>query len=188
MFDIAVRIHYNITRTIARCTMLISVGQIIHTPGKRIDFQFSMDLSDVDFGGYRPVAEPVVVTGSIRNSADVLEMTVRMSTTLHAVCDRCAKHFERLFEAEYSCLLAQELQNEETDDDIVLLDSEGRVDAENAAREAFILGMDTKMLCSPDCRGLCPRCGADLNLGPCGCKKENDPRWAALDAMFGGEA
>ncbi|MEA4815138.1 MAG: DUF177 domain-containing protein [Oscillospiraceae bacterium] len=44
------------------------------------------------------------------------------------------------------------------------------------------------MLCSPDCKGLCPRCGANLNLGPCGCKKETDSRWSALDSLFGSES
>ena len=164
--------------------MLISVGQIIHTPGKQIDFQFSIDLSDVDFRGFCPITEPVVVTGKIHNSADVLTMTMSMGTTLHAVCDRCAKPFKRGFVTTYSCILAPELQNEETDEEIVLLDAGGNVEAEDMAREAFILGMDTKMLCSPDCKGLCSRCGADLNLGPCGCKKETDSRWSALDSLF----
>ncbi|MDY5613643.1 MAG: DUF177 domain-containing protein, partial [Dysosmobacter sp.] len=52
------------------------------------------------------------------------------------------------------------------------------------ARTAFILEMDTKTLCSEDCKGLCPRCGADLNLGPCSCKKEVDPRLAALAKLL----
>ena len=67
--------------------------------------------------------------------------------------------------------------------DIVLLEA-GRVDAGELARTAFILGMDTKTLCSEDCKGLCPRCGADLNLGPCSCKKETDPRLAVLAKLL----
>lgn len=54
--------------------MLLSVREIINTPGKKISFQFSMDLSCVEFGGYCPVAEPVVVTGTVRNMAGVLVM------------------------------------------------------------------------------------------------------------------
>ena len=53
-----------------------------------------------------------------------------------------------------------------------LLIAEDEVDLAELARDAFILDMDTKTLCSEDCKGLCPRCGADLNLGPCSCKKE----------------
>ena len=58
------------------------------------------------------------------------------------------------------------------------------MDVGDLARTAFILGMDTKTLCSEDCKGLCPRCGADLNLGPCGCGKEADPRLAVLAKLL----
>lgn len=74
------------------------------------------------------------------------------------------------------------MQNEE-DDEILLLE-DGKVDAGELAREAFILDMDTKTLCSEDCKGLCPRCGADLNLGPCSCKKDVDPRLAVLAKLL----
>ena len=83
---------------------------------------------------------------------------------------------------DFSCVLAEEKEDEENED-IVLLE-EGTVDAEDLARTAFILGMDTKTLCSEDCKGLCPRCGADLNLGPCSCKKEVDPRLAVLAKLL----
>ena len=76
-----------------------------------------------------------------------------------------------------------ELQNEDNED-IVLLEQGEFVDAEDLARTAFILGMDTKTLCSEECKGLCPRCGADLNLGPCSCKKDVDPRLAALAKLL----
>lgn len=76
----------------------------------------------------------------------------------------------------------EELQNEDNDE-IVLLE-DGEVDVGDLARTAFILGMDTKTLCSEDCKGLCPRCGADLNLGPCSCGKETDPRLAVLAKLL----
>ena len=44
--------------------------------------------------------------------------------------------------------------------------------------------MDSKLLCSEDCQGLCPRCGADLNEGPCQCKPEIDPRLAVLQQFL----
>ena len=44
--------------------------------------------------------------------------------------------------------------------------------------------METKFLCSEDCKGLCPRCGKNLNLGPCGCRKEPDPRFAVLEQLL----
>ena len=78
--------------------------------------------------------------------------------------------------------MAEEVQNEDNDE-IVLLE-DGKADVGDLARTAFILGLDTKTLCSEDCKGLCSRCGADLNLGPCSCKKEPDPRLAALGRLL----
>lgn len=162
--------------------MLLNVKPILHTPGKRMDFQFSMDLSDLEFAGRYPVTQPVEVTGQVRNTADVLELELTARTTLDAVCDRCGKAFPQEKEVTYQCLLAEELQNEDNDE-IVLLE-DGQVDVGDLARTAFILGMDSKTLCSEDCKGLCPRCGADLNLGPCSCKKEVDPRLAVLAKLL----
>jgi len=162
--------------------MLIDVKPILHTPGSRLDFQFELDLSDLEFDGRYPISRPVAVEGEVRNTADLLELFLTARTTLDAVCDRCGKAFPLDKSVEYRCMLAEELQNGESDE-IVLLE-DGKVDAGDLARTAFILGMDSKTLCSEDCKGLCPRCGADLNLGPCSCKKEPDPRLAALAKLL----
>jgi uncharacterized protein len=60
----------------------------------------------------------------------------------------------------------------------------GEVDLGEAIREEMILAAPTFVLCREDCKGLCPRCGADLNEGPCGCVDDDrDPRWDALRAL-----
>ena len=162
--------------------MILDVRPILHTPGTGLPFRFELDLSDLEFFGRRPISRPVAVEGRVRNAADVLTLTMTAGTVLDAVCDRCGRMFSQEKCISYSCMLAEELQNEESDE-IVLLE-DGKVDAGELARTAFILGMDSKTLCSEDCKGLCPRCGADLNLGPCSCKREPDPRLAALASLL----
>ena len=49
---------------------------------------------------------------------------------------------------------------------------------------AKIMDMDMKVLCSEECKGLCPVCGKNLNLGPCGCRKQPDPRFAVLEQLL----
>jgi len=162
--------------------MLLDVRSILHTPGKRLEFQFELDLTDVEFSGRYPVTEAVSVQGEVRNTAGILDLDLTTYTVLNAACDRCGKEFRQEKEIPYSCVLAEEIQNEDNDE-IVLLE-DGQVDVGDLARTAFILGMDTKTLCSEDCKGLCHRCGADLNLGPCSCKKEADPRLAVLAKLL----
>ena len=162
--------------------MLLNVKPILHTPGKRLDFQFELNLSDMEFSGRYPISRPVAVSGEVRNTAGILELSLNARSTLDAVCDRCGKAFVQEKDVLFACMLAEELQNEENDE-IVLLE-DGMVDVGDLARTALILDMDTKTLCSEDCKGLCPRCGADLNLGPCSCKKETDPRLAVLAKLL----
>ena len=160
----------------------MDIRPILYTPGGKLTFDLTLDLSDLEFSGRYPVAEPVRVTGSVRNSADVLTLNLTASTTLHACCDRCGKEFPLDKAVSYTCTLAQEVQDEDNDE-IVPLEN-GQADVEELARTAFILGMDSKQLCSEDCKGLCPRCGADLNAGPCSCAREPDPRLAVLATLL----
>lgn len=162
--------------------MLLDVKPILHTPGGRLDFQFDLDLSDMEFSGRYPVSRPVSVSGEVRNAADVLHLDLTARTTLDAVCDRCGREFSLEKEIPYHCMLAESLENGDSDE-IELLE-DGKADLGDLARSAFILGMDTKTLCSEDCKGLCCRCGADLNLGPCSCQREIDPRLAALAKLL----
>lgn len=162
--------------------MRLDVRPILYTPGKELPFRLELDLSGLEINGRCPASRPVLVEGRVRNSADVLSLDLTASTVLDAVCDRCGKAFPKEVSVPYQCLLAQELQGEESDE-IVLLE-DGQADVEDLARTAFVLGMDTKTLCSEDCKGLCPRCGADLNEGPCPCARERDPRWAVLAGLL----
>ena len=51
-------------------------------------------------------------------------------------------------------------------------------DLDEILTTAFVLNMDSKLLCRPDCKGICPRCGKNLNEGACSCRPEIDPRLA----------
>ena len=75
--------------------MLLELRDIIHSPGASVSFSESVDLSDLCYGTSYPVSEPVCVSGTVRNTADVLMMTGTITTRLHGVCDRCASDFVR---------------------------------------------------------------------------------------------
>lgn len=162
--------------------MRIDVKGIINTPGGGLEFNEELDFSDVDFGGVCPAVRPVSVVGTVRNIAGMLRLTADVDTTLSRVCDRCGAAFDRSFHVSVERLLANELEDEENDD-ILLLD-DGAFDLDALAREAYILNMDTKTLCRADCRGLCSGCGANLNVEACRCEREPDPRWAALRKLL----
>lgn len=163
--------------------MRLNLKDIIHVPGAVLPFTFELDLSELSFGGEQPIQEPVKVTGQVRNMAGALVFTAQAETTLHLHCDRCTKPFQRRKTIRFETLLATELAGEDEQEDIVLLEG-NELDAGALMSETFVLEMDSKNLCTEDCKGLCSGCGADLNVEPCRCKKEGDPRLAALGKFF----
>lgn len=164
--------------------MLLSLSKIIDCPGGSIPFEISLNFSEFDFGSCRPASEPVKASGVIRNTAGVLLLKGSVSTTLHGVCDRCARTFERAVSYPMDVVLVPELKNEEDENPWAFQLEGDSVDLEDIVRTVFVLNMDSKLLCSDDCRGLCCQCGANLNDGPCGCQPEPDPRLAVLRQLL----
>ncbi len=164
--------------------MLLGLSKIIDCPGASVDFSTSVDLSDLRYGNSFPVSEPVLASGTVRNTAGVLVMTGTVRTTIHGVCDRCAGDFDRLVEIPMNVVLVTELSNEEDEDEWVFPLEGDNADLEDIVRTVFVLNLDSKLLCREDCKGICPRCGKNLNGGPCDCRKEPDPRFAALKQLL----
>ena len=163
--------------------MKLDLKPLAQQHGAVLPFDFHVDLSDMEWNGTHPFAQPVHVEGQVRNRAGAMELKARLDTVLSLACDRCAKPFQREKTVEYETLLAFELANGENDD-IVLLNPEGELELDELMREVFLLEMDTKNLCSEDCKGLCPGCGADLNVEACRCRREIDPRLAVLAQLL----
>lgn len=165
--------------------MMLDLGRILNQPGQSVPFQLDLDFSDMVFGGNCPASEPVHAAGTVRNEAGVLILNADLSTTLHCVCDRCASPFDRSFQQTVEAILVQEVANEasENDDWTFLLQGDC-VDLDDVLTTGFVLNMDSKFLCCEDCKGLCSTCGKDLNLGPCDCKPEPDPRLAVLRQLL----
>ena len=164
--------------------MLLDLSKIIACPGASVSFSDSLDLSDLRYGNCYPVSEPVQASGSVRNTAGVLVMTGEIHTTIHGVCDRCAADFTSNVEFPLDVVLVTELSNEENEDEWVFPLEGDSADLEDIIRTVFVLNMDSKLLCKPDCKGICCRCGKNLNVDACSCQKELDPRFAALRQLL----
>ena len=164
--------------------MLLGLSKIIDCPGASVPFSASVDLSDLQFGTSYPVSEPVVAEGTVRNTAGVLMMKGTIRTCIHGTCDRCASDFDRDMELPIDAVLVTELANEENEDEWVFPLEGDSADLEDIVRTIFVLNLDSKLLCKDDCKGLCCRCGKNLNDGPCNCQKELDPRFAALKQLL----
>ena len=164
--------------------MRLGLSQIIDRPGESISYSAVVDLSDLQYGTCFPVTEPVKASGTVRNTAGVLVMKGEITTCIHGICDRCAAEFDREMVIPIDAVLVTELAHEENEDEWVFTLEGDSADLDDIVRTIFVLNMDSKLLCSDDCKGMCCRCGKNLNDGPCSCEKEIHPRLAALKQLL----
>ena len=164
--------------------MLLDLKPILVTPGASLPFETHENLSDLVFGSCKPASKPVLAYGKVRNTAGVLELTGELTTTLHGVCDRCASEFTRAVQIPIHAVLVSEEELEQAEDEWVFGIHDGCADLTDIITTAFVLNMDSQLLCRTDCKGVCFRCGKNLNEGPCGCRKEPDSRFAVLQQLL----
>ncbi len=99
-------------------------------------------------------------------------------------CDRCLKEVEQKIPLSFTVeVSAPDVPLEEMDDQIFM---DGySLDVEELVSNEIIMSLPAKVICKPDCKGICKVCGKDLNLGECGCDTfVPDPRMAAIKDIF----
>jgi uncharacterized protein len=106
-------------------------------------------------------------------------------------CVRCLEpvlvsldvELEETFAATIDLVTGLAVQPEE-EDRALWIDEHHILDLAEVLRQNVLIAIPPHVLCRNDCKGLCPTCGQNLNLGPCDCRPEIDPRWAALAALL----
>ncbi|HEY3920840.1 MAG TPA: DUF177 domain-containing protein [Gaiellaceae bacterium] len=160
-----------------------NLRQLRLRPGEEHREALDVELPPFEFGGqrYLPVPEEVpsklVVTRATTGTVFALSFTAR----LHGPCYRC------LGDAVLEVPIAvREYQDTSPEDDEMSTPYvvDDRLDVSAWGRDAVALELPDKILCRPDCAGLCPVCGKNLNEEPHAHEEEHgDPRWAALEAL-----
>ena len=131
---------------------------------------------------------PATVNGKIRLAGNEVFVNGHVDTRAQVECDRCLKlielpvsgdfELEYITGSEYESSAAAELTEAEMS---VSVFNGNAIDVDEIVKEQILLAVPTRMLCREDCKGICPQCGVDRNMGECNCEtKEIDPRWAAL--------
>ncbi len=133
---------------------------------------------------------PLSLTGEVRRIEGGYAMEAELVYSGELECSRCLAAYPFAEDEAFSLVLypragatPEEVELARGDLDVVYYD--GPVVAlAPIAEERVQMALPMKPLCKPDCRGLCPSCGQDLNLGACACTTETiDPRWEALKAL-----
>ena len=166
--------------------MRLNLREIINIPGGEVRFDYEPDLSDTAIGSVKEVLLPARTRGSIKNAAGVLEFNASVEADALCICARCLKEFTRHVHIHIDAVIKDGEEADDDSPDVYYLDGD-YIDVDEVIVTEFILSMEQRLLCRDDCKGLCERCGADLNDGPCSCKKEIDPRLAVLGQLLENE-
>ena len=144
------------------------------------------DTSSILFGVSFP--SPMKVKGDITNTAGYMRMTLTMSVDYEATCARCLAPVSGEFTLDLEKTVAPrnllgDLDEDRLDDYAIIED--GFLDMDEPLKEQLEMEFPLRFLCKEDCKGLCPKCGKNLNEGECGCSlKEIDPRLAPLQKIL----
>lgn len=160
----------------------MNLHELLLNPGSRLPFRCELSTDRLDFPAVLSYTAAPVGEGFIVNNAGALTLRGTLSAAMRCLCDRCAAEFDREVSYPLAIPLASELQDEENPDYFLLEGDE--LDLEELLETVFILNMDTRFLCREDCKGLCSRCGKNLNEGPCDCRTGSDPRLAVLEQLL----
>ena len=146
----------------------------------------SEDTSSFLFGVSFP--SPMKVKGEITNTAGYMRMTLTMSVDYTAECARCLAPVSGCFSLDLEKTVATREVLGDLDenrlDDYAIID-DGFLDMDEPLLEQLEMEFPVRFLCKEDCRGLCQKCGHDLNDGDCGCDtKDLDPRLEPLRKLL----
>ena len=166
--------------------MVIDVGPLLKGEVKKINIDYMLapsPLSGVEF------ENDAHVTGVLTDNAGYMRLGLNAELKYHAECARCLAPVDGVFSLDFERTVAgegvlSEAEVDENGDEYVIIHGSS-LDVDELLCEELSLAFPTKLLCSEDCLGLCPKCGKPRGEGDCGCSdKEIDPRLAILATLF----
>lgn len=164
---------------------------------------FAFEENPADFPALMEITEsgeclfnhPLDIRLGARRMGDMVVVEGHFAVGVEMTCNRCLKqymtelrsHFNLTYTRELTIEIESrdagdtELQSEEIG--LIVFESDF-IDLRDALQSEIVMAVPMKPLCDGNCKGLCPKCGADLNRGDCGCKRKTiDPRFAVLKGL-----
>lgn len=161
--------------------MLLELKKVFLTEGESLEISFEFPLGEELQA--RHFEKPVMANVLVRNRAGFITLDADVKLEVVFECDRCSKSMTRGLSYHFEHILVLSLSDESSDEYIEVPDYNLEVEA--LLRDDIFLEFPAKLLCKDDCKGLCQRCGKNLNDGECDCDKDEvDPRLAVLKALL----
>lgn len=172
--------------------MRFNVAQLLKSPaGASREYDLDEDITDID----EDLDVVAALTGRVRflRTGNGILVTGHVQTEIRVPCRRCLTpvtvliemDLEEQFRPSVDIWTGAILPLEPGEEEATRTDAHHILDLTEVVRQNLLINVPMAPLCSPQCRGLCPQCGANLNEGPCGCHyEESDPRLAILRGLL----
>lgn len=157
------------------------------------ELAFEETIDSLDIEGKKRFPNPIFIDVKIDKEYANLLFKIRVRTLAHLTCDRCLNEFDLEIGEETQVLFSKEQPAAEYGEQFKYDEDEMRpvlpdmdiIDIAKDVRDALLLAVPMKALCEPDCKGLCPVCGVNLNRETCHHEPEKiDPRWEKLKDLL----
>lgn len=162
---------------------------LTHLPADGLKFEHQYQTDELDLAQHEfTLHQPPLLQARVTLLGEEVRVKGNITAALEVVCDRCvepvvlpvAREFDLFYLPEPApAAISEETELSARDLDVSFYRDE-RIDADELALEQLELSLPTRILCQEACRGLCAQCGTNLNVAPCDCPPEVDPRWQAL--------
>ena len=160
-------------------------GLLKSSVGETREYSETEDLRSID--GEAATTAPLSGTIRLTRTNRGILLAARLGTRVRLTCGRCLEEYEEdikvAFSEEFLCTVDVNtgLPVPVDDSDAFTVGVDHVLDLDEAVRQYGLLNIPMRPLCRPDCKGLCPSCGCNLNQGPCGCPASGiDDRLVAL--------
>lgn len=177
--------------------MQYNVAQLLQAPvGTTRQYEIDEPAEEVqalmDGDGVRAHG-PLQGSVTFIRTTDGILVTGTLTITVELTCDRCLTPFETSIELELEESFRPTIDIEsgaalppvKGEELATLIDEEHTLDLSEVVRQLTLLSAPMHPVCRPDCAGLCPHCGKNLNEGPCDCEVDTrDPRWSKLQVLL----
>jgi uncharacterized protein len=145
---------------------------------------YHFEAAGSDLGLAESFRHPVSVNVTLDKEGTQLFLKASVSTRAAFVCDRCLGEFTGELHPNYHVYYVSDPSEGDRFDPSevqVISPALNAIDIAEDVRQTVLLAVPLKLLCSENCKGLCPACGTNWNTGRCGCREDaDDPRWEKL--------
>lgn len=164
----------------------LDITSIKNTPGEVQNVEQFFSLGEIKSQhGLITFDSPVMLKGTLSNEAGILVLSGYLQGDVSVLCGRCLEPFKLTINTEIDEFYYSELINGEEPGEEWVKFKGNKLDVSGELIKSILADLPMKILCSQDCKGLCPICGINRNQGKCSCANDDiDPRLELLKKLL----